>query len=104
MPRHACASISPLANAHHILRVTATRTTACAVLNTVIPLSGSYLPVDTLATARFRCNCVATVHTVGSSMGAPAMSLVRVHNFAISLDGFGAGEPQSREQPFGHAG
>jgi dihydrofolate reductase len=32
------------------------------------------------------------------------MSLVRVHNFSISLDGFGAGEPQSREQPFGHAG
>jgi dihydrofolate reductase len=32
------------------------------------------------------------------------MSLVRVHNFSVSLDGFGAGEPQSREQPFGHAG
>ena len=32
------------------------------------------------------------------------MSLVRVHNFAISLDGFGTGEPQSRESPFGHAG
>ena len=32
------------------------------------------------------------------------MSLVRVHNFAISLDGFGTGEPQSREAPFGHAG
>jgi dihydrofolate reductase len=32
------------------------------------------------------------------------MSLVRVHNFAISLDGFGAGEPQSLESPFGHAG
>ena len=32
------------------------------------------------------------------------MSLVRVHNFAISLDGFGSGEPQSREAPFGHAG
>ena len=32
------------------------------------------------------------------------MSLVRVHNFAISLDGFGAGEPQSLEAPFGHAG
>ena len=32
------------------------------------------------------------------------MSLVRVHNFAISLDGFGAGEPQTRETPFGHAG
>lgn len=32
------------------------------------------------------------------------MSLVRVHNFAISLDGFGSGEPQSREKPFGHAG
>jgi dihydrofolate reductase len=32
------------------------------------------------------------------------MSLTRVHNFAISLDGFGTGEPQSREAPFGHAG
>src|ERR1044071_6863157 len=32
------------------------------------------------------------------------MSRARVHNFAISLDGFGTGEPQSREAPFGHAG
>ena len=32
------------------------------------------------------------------------MSRVRVHNFAISLDGFGTGEPQSKEAPFGHAG
>src|SRR5215212_6325646 len=32
------------------------------------------------------------------------MSLVRVHNFSISLDGFGTGEPQSRDAPFGHAG
>jgi dihydrofolate reductase len=32
------------------------------------------------------------------------VSLVRVHNFAISLDGFGSGEPQSLEEPFGHAG
>ena len=32
------------------------------------------------------------------------MSLVRVHNFAVSLDGFGTGEGQSYEQPFGHAG
>ena len=32
------------------------------------------------------------------------MSLVRVTNFSISLDGFGAGEPQSFEAPFGHAG
>ncbi|OIH93729.1 dihydrofolate reductase family protein [Curtobacterium sp. MCBA15_001] len=32
------------------------------------------------------------------------MSTVRVHNFAISLDGFGAGAEQSLEQPFGHAG
>jgi dihydrofolate reductase len=31
------------------------------------------------------------------------MSL-RVHNFAISLDGFGTGEGLSREEPFGHAG
>jgi dihydrofolate reductase len=29
---------------------------------------------------------------------------VRVTNFSISLDGFGAGEPQSLESPFGHAG
>lgn len=32
------------------------------------------------------------------------MSLVRVHNFTISLDGFGAGEGQTLEAPFGHAG
>jgi dihydrofolate reductase len=32
------------------------------------------------------------------------MSRTRVHNFSISLDGFGTGEPQSLETPFGHAG
>jgi dihydrofolate reductase len=32
------------------------------------------------------------------------MSRTRIHNFAISLDGFGSGEPQSLEAPFGHAG
>jgi dihydrofolate reductase len=32
------------------------------------------------------------------------MSEVRVHNFAISLDGFGTGDGQSLEAPFGHAG
>jgi dihydrofolate reductase len=32
------------------------------------------------------------------------MSLARVQNFSISLDGFGSGEPQSLDAPFGHAG
>ncbi len=32
------------------------------------------------------------------------MSLVRVHNFAISLDGFATGEGQSADAHFGHAG
>jgi dihydrofolate reductase len=32
------------------------------------------------------------------------MSLARVHNFAISLDGFGTGEGLTAEEPFGHAG
>ena len=32
------------------------------------------------------------------------MSRVRVHNFSISLDGFGTGEGQTFEAPFGHAG
>jgi dihydrofolate reductase len=31
------------------------------------------------------------------------MSQVRVHNFTISLDGFGTGAGQSLEAPFGHA-
>jgi dihydrofolate reductase len=31
------------------------------------------------------------------------MSSVRVHNFAVSLDGYCAGEGQSLEAPFGHA-
>src|SRR3984893_7148753 len=32
------------------------------------------------------------------------MSQVRVHNFSVSLDGFGTGEGQSLGEPFGHAG
>lgn len=32
------------------------------------------------------------------------MSHVRVHNFSVSLDGFGTGEGQRLEAPFGHAG
>ncbi len=32
------------------------------------------------------------------------MSLARVHNFSITLDGFATGEGQSKEDPFGHAG
>lgn len=32
------------------------------------------------------------------------MSLTRVHNFSISLDGFGTGEGQTRDAHFGHAG
>jgi dihydrofolate reductase len=32
------------------------------------------------------------------------MSRLRLHNFAISLDGFATGEGQTREAPFGHAG
>ena len=31
------------------------------------------------------------------------MTQVRVHNFSVSLDGFGAGDGQSLEAPFGHA-
>src|ERR1700683_5105846 len=31
------------------------------------------------------------------------MSLVRVHNFSVSLDGFSTGADQSPEAPFGHA-
>jgi dihydrofolate reductase len=32
------------------------------------------------------------------------MSQVRVHNFSVSLDGFGTGEGQGLDTPFGHAG
>src|SRR5687767_101903 len=32
------------------------------------------------------------------------MSLLRVHNFSISLDGFGTGEGRNRHDHFGHAG
>ena len=32
------------------------------------------------------------------------MSQVRVHNFSISLDGFGTGEDLTFDAPFGHAG
>ena len=32
------------------------------------------------------------------------MARVRVHNFSVSLDGYGTGDGQSFEAPFGHAG
>jgi dihydrofolate reductase len=32
------------------------------------------------------------------------VSQVRVHNFSVSLDGFGTGEGQSLDAPYGHAG
>jgi len=32
------------------------------------------------------------------------VSQVRVHNFSVSLDGFGTGAGQSLDAPFGHAG
>ena len=32
------------------------------------------------------------------------MAIVRVHNFSVSLDGFGTGENQTLDSPFGHAG
>ena len=32
------------------------------------------------------------------------MPQVRVHNFSVSLDGFGTGEGQSLDAPYGHAG
>ena len=32
------------------------------------------------------------------------MSRTRIHNLSVSLDGFATGEPQSLEEPFGHAG
>jgi dihydrofolate reductase len=32
------------------------------------------------------------------------MSRVRIHNFSVSLDGFGTGDTQTLEAPFGHAG
>lgn len=38
----------------------------------------------------------------GFSLGP--MSRVRVHNFSVSLDGYGTGKGQSLEAPFGHAG
>ena len=46
---------------------------------------------------RVACRPEATLMTL--DLRETTMSLVRVHNFSISLDGFGAGEPQSLETP-----
>ena len=40
---------------------------------------------------------------LGSVVKEIDMSLVRVHNFAVSIDGYGTGEGQSLQAPFGHA-
>src|SRR6202011_5814409 len=40
----------------------------------------------------------------GTHLRGDNMSSVRVHNFSVSLDGFGTGDGQGLEAPFGHAG
>src|SRR5438093_304596 len=67
-----------------------------------------------LRTARLeRRGVVAATRTIGSvrvrsqtpiCRRSQPMSLARVQQFSISLDGFGTGEPQSLDAPFGHAG
>jgi hypothetical protein len=37
-------------------------------------------------------------------MGSRPAAQVRIHNFSISLDGFGTGAGQAADAPFGHAG
>src|SRR6202790_5876911 len=41
---------------------------------------------------------------VGTHLKGTHMSSVRVHNFSVSPDGFGTGEGQGLEAPFGHDG
>src|SRR3954466_15829869 len=40
----------------------------------------------------------------GPRRSRTTMSLTRVQSFSVSLDGFGTGEGQSLDTPFGHAG
>jgi len=49
---------------------------------------------------------VASTSCISQSPNASeaAVSQVRVHNFSISLDGFGTGEGITFDAPFGHAG
>src|SRR4028119_2104390 len=44
-----------------------------------------------------------THRTHTTDEGCAVTQMVRVHNFMLSSDGYGAGEGQSLERPFGHA-
>src|SRR6185436_2641078 len=62
-------------------------------------------PPPPTATRESRSRCGHHVRELTPmTEGGPAMSLARVQFFSISLDGFGTGEPQSLDAPFGHAG
>src|SRR5689334_9055258 len=45
----------------------------------------------------------AQAHHAGLGLAAPGEQLLRVQNFMRSTDGYGTGEGQSIERPFGHA-
>src|SRR2546430_1591296 len=45
-----------------------------------------------------------TAHSTHMKPTEDSMSKLRVHNFAISLDGYGAGPRQGREHPLGVGG
>jgi dihydrofolate reductase len=53
-----------------------------------------------------RLSCAADSSASSADLEQPVNHAprTRVHNFSISLDGFGTGEGQSRQEPFGHAG
>jgi dihydrofolate reductase len=45
-----------------------------------------------------------TADHINETVGEHTMSRVRVNAFSVSVDGFGAGPDQSREQPLGRGG
>ena len=73
------------------------------------PVAGSTAPGDECTGPRARtANVLPVAHRGAMSSvaarGLPSVTEVRVHNFSVSLDGYGAGPGQGLEQPLGAGG
>ena len=66
-------------------------------------LGGGTPTGDALAVAERDRSAVALPRAPGAWNPPPVAQLLKVQNFTVSADGYGAGEGQALERPFGHA-
>jgi dihydrofolate reductase/predicted enzyme related to lactoylglutathione lyase len=102
---HAAQPVVVDASGVRVLSVEPWNSTAMSGHEVILTAGGAMIPGYSRGlTLRLGSVTQARASSAANSCREIDMSLVRVHNFAVSLDGYGTGEGQTLEAPFGHAG